>query len=426
MKPAIRVENLSKHYRLGTGGRAVARNLTEMLVGGVKGAFGRLRRPPAANPAADFWALRDVSFEVKPGEFVGIVGRNGAGKSTLLKVLSRIVEPTGGRAEIRGRMGSLLEVGTGFHPELTGRENIYLNGSLLGMARREIGRKFDEIAAFSEVEQFLDTPVKRYSSGMYVRLAFAVAAHLEPEILVVDEVLAVGDAAFQRRCMGKMGEVARSGRTVLLVSHNTAAVRNLCGRAVLLDRGRMTRFGPADEVLAAYLADQQGEDAAEYDLTDVPRGVGKEAILRGVRLLGPNGEPTRVVVCGSPLEIAFRLKLPRAAASPQIGVGVDDGWGQRVFSVASYLAAEDLPGLPAGDSVVRCRVPAADLAPGRYALSLSFGYGLAGLADQVEGVVTFHVEAADFYGNGRLPAPGLGAVLVRSAWTAMPGAGGAT
>ena len=217
-----------------------------------------------AGATEDFWALRDVSFEVAPGEVVGIIGRNGAGKSTLLKILSRITEPTTGRVTLDGRVASLLEVGTGFHPELTGRENIFLNGAILGMTRAEIRRKFDEIVAFAEVERFLDTPVKRYSSGMYVRLAFAVAAHLEPEILVVDEVLAVGDAEFQKKCLGKMHEVSRGGRTVLFVSHNMAAVQALCSRAIWLERGEVAASGPASAVVAQYL---QGTQSVDRDLT---------------------------------------------------------------------------------------------------------------------------------------------------------------
>jgi ABC-type polysaccharide/polyol phosphate transport system ATPase subunit len=259
MRPAIRVDNLSKQYRIGTRKHPGGRDLRESITDGARGLWRRLRgrgRPHEADAAprdGEFWALKDVSFEVLPGQVVGVVGRNGAGKSTLLKILSRIVEPTSGRAEVRGRMGSLLEVGTGFHPELTGRENIYLNGSILGMTRREIARKFDEIVAFSEIEQFLETPVKRYSSGMYVRLAFAVAAHLEPEILVVDEVLAVGDAAFQRRCLGKMQQVSSTGRTILFVSHNMAAVRALCSRGILLDSGRPRQIGDVGPIVDAYV-----------------------------------------------------------------------------------------------------------------------------------------------------------------------------
>jgi lipopolysaccharide transport system ATP-binding protein len=248
--PAISVQGLSKSYRLGKSQeRSSYRTLRESL--------GEIITYPFRKrvPVEDFLALNDISFDVQPGEVMGIIGRNGAGKSTLLKILSRITRPTRGRVEINGRVGSLLEVGTGFHPELTGRENIYLNGSILGMSRKEIERKFDEIVAFAEIEQFLDTPVKRYSSGMYVRLAFAVAAHLEPEILIVDEVLAVGDAAFQKKCLGKMGEVARGGRTILFVSHNMPTIKSLCTWGVMLSNGRICQAGSIEQVVEGYLAD---------------------------------------------------------------------------------------------------------------------------------------------------------------------------
>src|SRR5213594_1123653 len=255
---AIRVEGISKHYRIGarqeryytlhdTLTEAVARPFQKLAA-----FFSRNGAGPRTPEASSIWALKDVSFEVKRGEVVGIIGRNGAGKSTLLKILSRITEPTEGRARIHGRVGSLLEVGTGFHPELTGRENIFLNGAILGMRREEIKRKFDEIVAFAEIEKFLDTPVKRYSSGMYVRLAFAVAAHLEPEILLVDEVLAVGDINFQKKCLGKMGDVARAGRTVVLVSHQLNQIRRLCHRVVWIDEGSVRQDGPTHGVVSTY------------------------------------------------------------------------------------------------------------------------------------------------------------------------------
>jgi lipopolysaccharide transport system ATP-binding protein len=255
---AIRVEKLSKKYRIGAKQEGY-RTLRDTLTGALVSPFHRARRLLGGQPYGaseldeTIWALKDISFEIKRGEVVGIIGRNGAGKTTLLKVLSRITEPTEGQAEIYGRVGSLLEVGTGFHPELTGRENIYLNGAILGMKKAEIARKFDEIVAFAEIEKFIDTPVKHYSSGMYVRLAFAVAAHLEPEILLVDEVLAVGDAAFQRKCLGKMGDVAKEGRTVLFVSHNMTAVRTLCTRALWLSDGCLEDNGQSNEVVSTYL-----------------------------------------------------------------------------------------------------------------------------------------------------------------------------
>jgi lipopolysaccharide transport system ATP-binding protein len=250
---AIIAEDISKRYRIGTGTSANGhkRSLLRKVASTFDYLASTLREP---SEAETLWALRDISFTVKEGEVIGLIGRNGAGKSTLLKVLSRITEPTGGRALIKGRVGSLLEVGTGFHPELTGRENIFLSGAILGMRRAEIERKFDEIVAFAEIERFLDTQVKRYSSGMYVRLAFAVAAHLEPEVLLVDEVLAVGDAAFQRKCLGKMGDVATQGRTIVFVSHNMVAVQNLCERALWLNNGRIAAEGDTNDVVSQYLS----------------------------------------------------------------------------------------------------------------------------------------------------------------------------
>ncbi|MES2692507.1 MAG: ABC transporter ATP-binding protein [Verrucomicrobiota bacterium] len=265
-RPIIEASKLSKVYRLGEIGAASLRDEASNL-------WSRLRGQTVASPAREFWALRDVSFSIQPGEVIGVIGRNGAGKSTLLKVLSRITEPTSGRAVLRGRVGSLLEVGTGFHPDLSGRDNIYLNGAILGMTRAEIRGKFDEIVAFAEVEKFLDTPVKRYSSGMYVRLAFAVAAHLEPEILIVDEVLAVGDAQFQKKCLGKMGEVAhRHGRTILFVSHNMVAVQSLCQRVLLMQGGTVAADCDSATGVARYLRDsEQVEDQRSWsDLTQAP------------------------------------------------------------------------------------------------------------------------------------------------------------
>lgn len=289
--PAIVVNGLGKKYKIGLRERAHD-TFREAIVGAIKAPFRRLRTLGEATTAEDeFWALRDVSFEVQPGEVVGIIGRNGAGKSTLLKILSRITEPTEGRVEIRGRVGSLLEVGTGFHPELTGRENVYLNGAILGMKKTEIDAKFDEIVAFAEVDKFLDTPVKRYSSGMRVRLAFAVAAHLEPEILIIDEVLAVGDTAFQRKCLGKMDAVSSAGRTVLFVSHNLSAINSLCGRVILLEAGSVLAHGRTRDITDQYLGIMgQGDDhyaQVVYDKTGTPDQECAE--IRGVRVLDVSG-----------------------------------------------------------------------------------------------------------------------------------------
>lgn len=285
MSPIVRVEGLSKQYRIGTREAAYA-TLRESLMEVFRSPFERLRPRNGKVSHQTIWALKDVCFEVEQGEALGIIGRNGAGKSTLLKVLSRITEPTTGRAELYGRVASLLEVGTGFHPELTGRENIYLNGAILGMKKAEIDRKFDEIVAFSELERFLDTPVKRYSSGMYMRLAFAVASHLEPEILVVDEVLAVGDAAFQKKCLGKMNAAATEGRTVLFVSHNMVAIQTLCRRVICLDEGKIVGNGPPEAVVSAYLASAGGDTGLSEEVwDDIKTAPGNDIVrLHSVRL----------------------------------------------------------------------------------------------------------------------------------------------
>ena len=305
---AIRVDNLSKRYRIGALQKQT-NTLRETLRNVAASPFDYLRstlRGPSEEEI--LWALKDVSFEVGHGEVVGIIGRNGAGKSTLLKILSRITEPTEGRASINGRVGSLLEVGTGFHPELTGRENIYLNGAILGMKRAEIERKFDEIVAFAEIEKFMDTPVKRYSSGMYVRLAFAVAAHLEPEILLVDEVLAVGDIAFQKKCLGKMGDVAREGRTVLFVSHNMAVVSRLCSRGVLLQEGRIAKIGHIGEVVNEYVSDiEMGESEITFPVPEDAVAYFARFCIRDMR-----GEKTNRVPHSEPFvtEIEYVVNQP--------------------------------------------------------------------------------------------------------------------
>jgi lipopolysaccharide transport system ATP-binding protein len=321
MTTVIKAEGLAKQYRLGEH-QAAYGTLRESLTHAGRRLVGREHRAGAEQ----VWALRDVTFDVQQGEVLGIVGRNGAGKSTLLKVLTRITTPTAGRVEIRGRVGSLLEVGTGFHPELTGRENIYLNGAILGMKRREIDSRFDAIVEFSGVERFMDTPVKRYSSGMYVRLAFAVAAHLEPEILLVDEVLAVGDAEFQRRCLGRMEELGSSGRTVIFVSHQLSAVAQLCDRALQIETGRVVGDGPPAEVIARYLHQTHSSGSErEWPLESAP---GNDlARILGVRLLPHEGMPPGVVDVRHPIgiEVVFRVLSEGKPVFPKIKVLDEEG-----------------------------------------------------------------------------------------------------
>jgi lipopolysaccharide transport system ATP-binding protein len=322
MKPIIRVENLSKRYRIGANA-SNPQSLREGLAGLVRAPFKRL----AGRGDETIWALKDVSFEVQPGEVVGIIGRNGAGKSTLLKLLSRIVEPTSGRAELYGSLGSLLEVGTGFHPELTGRENVYLNGAIMGMPRADIERKFDEIVAFSEIGKFIDTPVKHYSSGMYLRLAFAVAAHLDPEILILDEVLAVGDASFQQKCLNKMEELRRDGRTVLFVSHNMQAVTRLCKRVIYLAEGTVLDDGPAHQIASSYLSARLktvGERV--WDETGDAPGDGI-ARLCAVRVRTEGGRVTDTVDIRKPvgIEVEFEVLEPGHVLVPNLPFHNEEG-----------------------------------------------------------------------------------------------------
>ena len=360
MKPVVEVQNLSKLYHLGAIGASSLRE-------SVSGLFGKRRKPaPPATQGAEkspvtddragpepntFWALKDVSFSVNAGQIVGVVGRNGAGKSTLLKLLSRITEPTSGRAILRGRVVSLLEVGTGFHPELSGRENIFLNGAILGMRRAEIAKKFDEIVEFAEVGKFIDTPVKRYSSGMFVRLAFAVAAHLEPEILLIDEVLAVGDAGFQKKCLGKMGEVAsQQGRTVFFVSHNMGAVRSLCEEAILIDGGRLVMSGKPGDVIGHYLSASMPKDSEiEGQIwwnggPDTPRC--EDLALRGIRLLDPDGVPQSAFEAGKPIAIEIHYEILRRLRGARFCLMLMTQEGELAFTATDHLFQQEtqLPG----------------------------------------------------------------------------------
>jgi lipopolysaccharide transport system ATP-binding protein len=363
----IRVKNLGKRYRIGVAQQRHD-TLRDALVAGLRDPLAWLRQDGRGldGDADTIWALRDVSFEVKRGEVVGIIGRNGAGKSTLLKILSRITRPTEGRAVIKGRVGSLLEVGTGFHPELTGRENIYLSGAILGMRKAEIERNFDEIVAFAEIEKFLDTPVKRYSSGMYVRLAFAVAAHLEPEILLVDEVLAVGDAAFQKKCLGKMGDVAQEGRTVLFVSHNMVAVQSLCRRAIWLDDGKIVEEGQPSRVVSGYLESTLSTSATEQVWDDASTAPGNDKVRLHRACVRPeNGSPLDSITMETPLaiEVEFWNLVPDA----QLHVTLHLYTEQQIVAFSSGSSRAPVWGrrpLPRGLFCSTCRIPGSFLNSG--------------------------------------------------------------
>jgi lipopolysaccharide transport system ATP-binding protein len=420
MSYACRIENLGKAYRVSraaTAGRFRYKTLREDLVELGMAPLRFLKGSPSPGRLEEFWALRDVSFDVQPGEVIGIIGRNGAGKSTLLKVLSRITKPTTGFVELRGRVGSLLEVGTGFHPELTGRENIYLNGAILGMTRREIARKFDEIVAFAEVEDFLDTPVKRYSSGMYVRLAFAVAAHLELEIMAVDEVLAVGDMAFQRKCLGKMSEVAHSGRTILFVSHNMAAIRSFCSRGIVIDRGQTVFDGDVQAAIEQYLARQETLRAT-WPLEDVRERTGSQrARFTELAFEDDDGNPISSVPMGDSLNIVLRFRCTRSVTGSGLGFGirVNDTMGQRLFRFSTgECILESLPGCASGGEV-RCRIPRVPLVGGTYLVTIAIG--LTGeTLDHLEDVACFEVLDADVFGTGKVPRRDGGSFVVESEW----------
>jgi lipopolysaccharide transport system ATP-binding protein len=415
-KPAIVVENLGKQYQIGS--RYERKTLREALLDTAAAPLRRLRR--LSGHAADdniFWALRNVSFEVQPGEVVGIIGRNGAGKSTLLKILSRISEPTEGQALIRGRVGSLLEVGTGFHSELTGRENIYLNGSILGMSRTEINRKFDEIVDFAGVDKFIDTPVKRYSTGMKVRLGFAVAAHLEPEILIVDEVLAVGDAEFQRRCIGKMQDVARVGRTVFFVSHNMAAVRSLCDVALHLERGKAVDRGATAEVIDRYLADVDGAPES-IDLQHRHDGSGNRAArISSVVLYDRTGRRVTAIASGDPLRIRVSYSAKHALAEPCCQIALYNEWGLPITFLSTQYTRDLLMTLPS-TGVIECYIPALCVAVGRYYVDLCLTSDGVTL-DHLERIATLSVRDDGFFPSGTTPPASYGALLSRHHWNLL-------
>ncbi len=401
---AIHTENLGKLYRIGEH-QGAYKTLRETIVSAFSVPLRHLNRNPQSsilNPQSDcIWALKNISFEVKRGEVVGIIGRNGAGKTTLLRILSRITEPTEGWAEIRGRVGSLLEVGTGFHPELTGRENIYLNGAILGMKKAEIDRKFDEIVAFAEVERFIDTPVKRYSSGMRVRLAFAVAAHLEPEILLVDEVLAVGDAAFQKKCLGKMGNVAKEGRTVLFVSHNMAAVINLCGRAILLDEGKLVLNGQPDTVIGNYLTRTTPSSGCWNVDRAKLEGSGPVQIT-AIDVLDLGGEPLQDLTTGGGFVLRAQYELEENVKIPSASfvVRLKNYMGVEVLR----LSNTPISGFPieslSGKGQIDLVIPVLPFTEGKYSFDVAVGRKRQGFYTELIDVLSIHIRNHDIYGSG--------------------------
>jgi lipopolysaccharide transport system ATP-binding protein len=415
MAPVIEARHLSKKYQLGAA-RHEEGSIRAMLLDSVKSSWQSLLRhrseDPDASGSAWMWALRDINFTVEPGDVVGIIGANGAGKSTLLKILSRITDPSEGFVRLRGRVASLLEVGTGFHPELTGRENIFMNGVMLGMSKAEIHSKFDEIVAFAELERFIDTPVKHYSSGMYVRLGFAVAAHLDPEILIVDEALAVGDMAFQKKCLGKMGEFGESGRTILFVSHSISAVLTLCQKGIVLEQGRVTHEGSAQSAVHHYVRTfSQEEVKTDPHVADLSRARGRrsryEPWLTRLEILSGNGKPLDgELPIGAPLQVRveFDLRKPTAKFDPR--VNFLDLYGQIMFAARCSYESERNWGERTGIQRMICEIPALPLTPGEYRVDAALVIEDNVVVDYVDDALRLKIAESDFYGTGQIPLTG--------------------
>jgi lipopolysaccharide transport system ATP-binding protein len=426
-RSAVRINGLGKRYRKTLGGtRASYQTLRETIVDVVTAPVRKLRRgsDDGIGRPQLFWALRDISFEIEQGEAVGIVGRNGAGKTTLLKLLARITEPTEGSAEIYGRVGSLLEVGTGFHPELTGGENVYLNGSILGMSKGEIKSKFDEIVAFAEIAEFIDTQVKHYSSGMYMRLAFSVAAHLEPEILLIDEVLAVGDVAFQAKCLGKMSEVTRGGRTILFVSHNMGAINALCDKAIWIEKGRIMQLGPTAEVTEActrfLMKAAGGEERIGYKI-DVSQLEGQSGnfALMDCSLRNPKN-PGMGSRTGDPLEITIDYRGKTDFISPAFVVKIKDMFGQELIRLSSMpISGYKIDSLyPYGRT--QLRIHSLPLVASHYLLDVQFVRPGMQIIAAYETLIEFDVEPFDYYGSGMQLDRAIGLLVVDHSWNHEP------
>lgn len=404
---AIKVENLGKSYLVGHNAAQSERYtaLRDVIAHNAKNLARKTRDMLAGRPIVqgdeieEFWALKDINFEIKQGERVGIIGRNGAGKSTLLKILSRITEPTKGRIAINGRVASLLEVGTGFHPELSGRENIYLNGAILGMSRKEIQRKFDEIVDFAEVERFLDTPVKRYSSGMYVRLAFAVAAHLEPEILIVDEVLAVGDAQFQKKCLGKMEEVAGKGRTVLFVSHNMATIQALCGRCLMLTGGDLVEDGVSKDVILNYISKNENISTVKIAERKDRSGDGS-MIMTGLKVGLINKVDGNLWICGedSYLDLEYQTAKSATLKNIEIAFTLRKPDNTPLMYFGTKITHQDIDKLK-NKGRSRCVIPKLPVEPGRYILTVELKQNGV-IADLIHRAMEVEIHDGDFYGTG--------------------------
>jgi lipopolysaccharide transport system ATP-binding protein len=418
---AIKVENLSKLYKIGAfRSRSTYKTLQETIISAARRPFNKvLKTNSSHNNLTDLWALKDVSFEIARGEVFGIIGRNGAGKSTLLKVLSHITEPTKGKVRLRGRVGTLLEVGTGFHPELTGRENIYLNGSIMGMKHAEIDRKFDEIVAFSEVEKFLDTPVKRFSSGMYVRLAFAVAAHLQPEILLVDEVLAVGDNEFQKKCLGKLGDVANDGRTVLFVSHNLGAIETLCKKGILFENGKVNCIGKITDVISKYT--QKNLDELEKPFENCNRSGNGKIRITGFHIENTEGQVVTYVTSGCPVVFVINyVTNGEKCNNVSMGISLHKADDTSLFLHYSHFSDQLFNNIPEKGEF-RCRIDDFPLSPGNFLIRFRVtDNGIE--ADWPKVGVPISVNIGDFYRTGSFDGSLIswGPILVRGDWSLKP------
>lgn len=418
----IKIENLGKKYIISHQGNGRYKTLREQMVTGLEGFFYKTRKLITGKNSdtglkEEFWALRDISFEVQKGDRIGIIGRNGAGKSTLLKVLSRITEPTTGRIFIKGRVASLLEVGTGFHPELTGRENIFLNGAILGMSRTEIKRKFDEIVDFSGVEKFLDTPVKRFSSGMYVRLAFSVAAHLEPEILVVDEVLAVGDADFQKKCLGKMDSVSKQeGRTVLFVSHNMAAIQNLCNKSLVLNQGSVSfPLSNTEAAIDHYLEKVFAQNTVKVSERKDRRGLG-DVIITDFRLTNDKDEEQAVFASGQEVffKLYYRSKVKNEVLNLLASVALYNAEGLYITELSNYYTHDPIKP-KVSEGCIICRVPKLPLTKGEYIMNILIrNHGI--IQDWITDAALISVENGDFFGTGKSIDAELKMILFDQQW----------